>query len=335
MGFLGKLKRRIQWARERHFLNQDGKDALTVMETMDDDPLSYGDTTMDQPQGLGALLLSPTRCFSKAHTFFDDEHDAIDHLIKMHTSHGAACSTYIPDGRGGDGVFRSAIVGQRDQECPTLTVDSDGEGDDDDGVGLLSRSGPRSYSWEKYENDEDIFEPSFEIALMDPDLYAIGTLPDSPPISPPTSPLPDNYKSNPTTNMNSNNNKKNDIFSFVVPVCTPLRLLAHQPQTRYDQKGQPFVHIYNEGLTTLYEAEETDDIILPCSPLANDDSHHTTNSSLQNWGSVESEDDVHMHARWALAREQLSQEYECEYEYSESEDDDDNDEDDIADYDTR
>jgi hypothetical protein len=89
-----------------------------------------------------------------------------------------------------------------------------------------------AYSFEQYE-EEIIFEPSFEVALMDPDAFSFG---------------PIEGKTGGDSCPRAVSASNDDIF--------PLPLCKHRAQKRYDLYGRPFVHIFHEGLTTLYEESE-------------------------------------------------------------------------------
>jgi hypothetical protein len=138
--------------------------------------------------------------------------------------------------------------GVREDEYENLVHSSDSsEEDESDHIGLLAPT-PRdsmstsrrtlfAYSFDKYE-EESIFEPSFEVALLHPDQLTVS-------IPEPETPdgeavyIPPNPRSHP----------------FPKPIPIPLR--KPKPQRRYDKNGRPFLHIFHTGLTTLYEEDST------------------------------------------------------------------------------
>lgn len=91
-------------------------------------------------------------------------------------------------------------------------------------------------------------------------------------------------------------------------------------QTRYDQKGNAFVHIYTEGLSTLYESTEESS----CSSIDSDVTRNEEYSAaLSRYRGIDKDrrskslrlhpvedfaEDIHIRARWALARRQLVRE---------------------------
>jgi hypothetical protein len=199
--------------------------------------------------------------------------------------HGViATSTPVPKSSNKPKQFFDDDLPERDDEqLLGLTENSDcyhlqASDEERDDARLLNStstgSGKRSfaYSFDQYEEEEIIFEPSFEVALMDPETLLL----DSPlaekvlvreDVPPKTSPEP--LLVQPTE-------------VALDPVPPPKK----QPlaKRRYDLYGRPFLHIFHEGLSTLYE--ESDD------------------------GKQEEPvpDDDKIRARWELALEQMNSE---------------------------
>jgi hypothetical protein len=155
---------------------------------------------------------------------------------------------------------------------------SPSDDDERDDVRLLGSSDTDNnnrslaYSFEQYE-EEIIFEPSFEVALMDPDEFSFRSIENKTGVD--AAPRP----------VSAANND----------IC-PLPLSKQRPQKRYDMYGRPFVHIFHEELTTLYEESED----LKCG------------NKERN---VKTEDEAKISARWELALEEMANEDFDNYEW--------------------
>jgi hypothetical protein len=241
MGLFGNLKEKL--VRRRAIARKGDKDALTVTSTSEEtysfEPSSHT-TEVYRLFSEESLSSSPrhnttttTTAGSRVMNFFDgnktskySENDRDDlHLLPELTSLG-----------------RRSEGSDTDDE---FDADEDKENERDN-VRLLSlgskenRACRFAYEFDEYK-EELIFEPSFEVALMDPDHFEKM--------------MNDSANTETMSLGNTLNGSKNapayddksHLEPILLPICRPL------PQKRYDHNGNPFLHIFHDELSTLYE----------------------------------------------------------------------------------
>ena len=98
-----------------------------------------------------------------------------------------------------------------------------------------------AYEFDEYE-EELIFEPSFEVALMDPDHFE-KMMNDSTNME--TKSFGNNL--NGSRNATPYDDESHLESTIPLPICRPLA------QKRYDHNGKSFLHIFHDDLSTLYE----------------------------------------------------------------------------------
>ena len=149
------------------------------------------------------------------------------------------------------------------------TISDEEERDDIRLLGSADSDTNLSFDFDRFQ-EETIFEPSFEVALMDSSLS--GSVEDA-------------TTATRQSSMAGFHNKEGRF-----PALS--NKLHHSAQKRYDCYGRPFVHIFHEGLLpTLYEEEE-------------EESQDCCND--EQCGSPAGPDEARIRARWELALEQMS-----------------------------
>jgi hypothetical protein len=240
MGLFGNLKEKLK--RRRAVSRKNDKDAITVASTSEEtvffEPTeeymifseeslfssprqnnttatATATTTTTTPTG-GSRLVN---FFNGKKTSKYDENDRDDlHLLPMLTSLG-----------------RRSEGNDTDDEFDWWDEDKENERDH---VRLLSARSKEdttetfAYEFDEYE-EELIFEPSFEVALMDPDHFE-KMMNDS------------TYTLNGSKNAPTHHHESH-LEPIPLPICRPL------PQKRYDHNGNSFLHIFHDDLSTLYE----------------------------------------------------------------------------------
>jgi hypothetical protein len=128
--------------------------------------------------------------------------------------------------------------GKENEESDMLGLLSDGKGSWGNSPGKFA------YQLDQFEEDA-IFEPSFEIALMDPMKFDEIMFPRS---TFPNSRHFNGKEDDQSINSNYSTESESDSNSGGFP--TPIKVV---PQRRYDRTGQAFLHIFHDDLSTLYE----------------------------------------------------------------------------------
>jgi hypothetical protein len=255
MGILEKLRRRMRRTRD------GSKDALTVVSTCDE-----------------TYCIGESNNNEETYSLFSDE------LLSPHN--GAIVTTSAPKS-----CRPMTFFGDDDlillEETQFGNHSSDEERDD---VRLLlatstssdsNRSPAYYYSFDQHYEEEIIFEPSFEVALMDPETLLLA--------SPRAEAMPEVEAA-----AESSTDKESKSTHYLSPVPFPQR--PPKPQKRYDLYGRSFVHIFHEGLATLYESDEEGREAVP--PIATRSKLVSVRQSVP--------DDVQIRARWELAKEQMT-----------------------------
>lgn len=288
MGVLAKISRRV-------FPFRHGvKDGLTMVTTAEEEnAASTSATTMNSDDDVdicrqciaeplsphhGTILTAPVPQSRGAHAFFSDDfdqklyNDEDDDTImgSMILLHASNCSS---------GSSSSFEDGNRDALTSPLQSDPVGTIPNYDGSIL-----------EDVKAKIDIVEePSFEISLME----------DSREVPP--SPLKN-------LSLAFKIPRKNSSSSSHLGPRPEHRSL--KPQKRFDQYGRPFVHVYTEGLSTLYELNES-------TPIHGVD--QAPHGAMTEVIDKEESDDLQLQARWTLASHQMKHEdKECECNTSSS-----------------
>ena len=254
MGFMGKLKNRMGRNTAHIGGNSDfgsDKDSLTV-STSSEEPFLLGESSkpieeMDLFFVSGLTSSGPSknrrshgkinlkrnnrklfdRKIRKGSKDKDDNRDDENHLL----------------GERGDWSNDDFDFGA---DFDTL---SDKENDSDK-LGLLSAGegswgntkGKFAYQLEQFE-EEAIFEPSFDIALMDP--LQFDKL-----VFPRTSLSASKATDDDLQSINSDFSTESETDSNSEGHSAPIKVV---PQKRYDRAGEAFLHIFHDDLSTLYE----------------------------------------------------------------------------------
>lgn len=286
MGVFAKISRRV-------FPFRHGvKDGLTMVTTAEDEnagSISGGETsatTMHSDDEVepcrrfvaeplsphhGAIMTTPAPQSRGTHTFFSDDLDQ---------------KLYIDDD---DDTMMGSMILLHASNCSSGSAGSFEE-DNRDAVTSSSDFGAISKSdcsiLENIKAKVDIVEePSFEIALME-------ASPEVPPS--PLKQLSLAFKiPRKTSNSSSDFGRRHDRRSM-------------KPQKRFDQNGRPFVHVYTEGLSTLYEYNEDTPV-----QGAHQPSLHASSEDIAC--EKRESDDPQLQAHWTIASHQLKHEgKECE-----------------------
>lgn len=286
MGVLSKISRRVF-----HF-RQGVKDGLTMVTTTEEENVPYivggvtDATTMNSDDEVeicrqciaeplsphhGIIVTTPGPTSGGTHKFFSDDYDQ---------------SLYEDD----DDTTMGPMILLHASNCSSGSTSSGDEADRAPGLSRSESTDSRRYDTLHSRNkttgrEEDIaVEPSFEVAWMETSF-------DVPP-----SPLENMIlKKGNASNASLHSKECNNYLDIV------------KPQKRFDQYGRPFVHVYTEGLATLYEFGEKTPV-------------HATEPILMEPELLDmqksSSDDIQIQARWALSRDQFSQHMEKEVKES-------------------
>lgn len=167
--------------------------------------------------------------------------------------------------------------------CSTVSMAEQEVDDNDDDMTILL--GEQYYYHEELEQQhpsdhlevQTTMEPSFEIALMNS-------------IAPRNDDVPPLDMDPSSSHAMTGEDVINDLQNDTLATCFLVR-----PQTRYDIEGKAFVHIYNEGLSTVPEANSMSNQQVS--------SRSSLSKMVSNQKSISDEQKVQ--ARWGLARDQL------------------------------
>jgi hypothetical protein len=204
MGMFGNLKDKLM--RRRAFGRKGDKDALTVASTSEE-----------------TYIFELSSHSMQAYTTLFPEDSSSSYLLPELTSLGRRS-----EGDDTDEDFDS-------------DEDKENERDNVRLLSTISKDNPThtfAYEFDEYE-EELIFEPSFEVALMDPDHFeqmmngSIST----------------ETKSLGNILNGSKNAAAHDDESHLEPIPLPIPL----PQKLYDHHGNSFLHVFHDDLSTLYE----------------------------------------------------------------------------------
>jgi hypothetical protein len=256
MGILEKLRRRMRRSRD------GSKDALTVVSTCDEtyfigesnNEETYSRLFSDEllsPHN-GAIVTTSAAKSCKPMTFFGDD----EPILPEEAQFGNHSS-------------------DEERDDVRLLLATSTSSDSNRG------SSAYYYSFDQHYEEEIIFEPSFEVALMDPETLLLA--------SPRAEVMPE-VEAAAEDSSTDKVSKSAHLSSVPFPQKPP------KPQKRYDLYGRSFVHIFHEGLATLYESDEEGREAVP--PIA-------TRSKLVSVKQSVS-DDVQIRARWELAKEQMT-----------------------------
>jgi hypothetical protein len=275
MGILEKIRRNIR----RTSSTRGSKETLSISSTCDE-TFYIGDTNEDtyvlfsgEPRSPhnGAITTTSIPKSIKQKKFFDDNESSNRNNLQSPNGH-----------------FRREEPGEPYCEYNS----SDEERDDIRLLGSTNSNSIRSsaYSFDPYE-EETIFEPSFEVALMDPETLLLD--------SPKAEVMPDGENpAKPTVPQSVS------AENLQHPVPLPQR--KPKAQKRYDLYGRPFVHIFHEGLATLYEDPDDVGALVAAPPIS-------TRSKIAS-GKQRVPDDIKIRARWELALEQTSRVGACDWD---------------------
>ncbi len=281
MGVLAKISRRVFSSR------QGVKDGLTMVTTTEEENVpcivggETGGTTTNSEDDLeicrqcvvepppphhGVILTSPSSKSCGIHKFFSDDFDQTLYDDDEDTMTGPMILLHASDclsGSSGSGSSDEVDHTQMMEHMDTTTTES--------------RRSDNVPSCGYDTSDDTIEEPSFEAAWMESSFEV------------PPSPLEH-------LSLGTKITGKGQRSSSASRKCLEQRL--SKPEKRFDQYGRPFVHVYTEGLSTLFEfsektpvhcAESMGTLLLP--------------QTLEMQKSA-SDDDLQIKARWEVSRQE-------------------------------
>lgn len=265
MGILTKLSRRFL----KTSSSRVSKDTLSTSSTSSEDSLYAGDSNEETYLFFSEDLDSSSRNGISFKTSIVKNTPKRNVLVNDRPASDRDDLLLLSDHDGREELFAEYC------DYDSCKDEEDDIGDDIRLLGSRSLTNNRSfaYAFDQYE-EEDIFEPSFEVALMDPETLLL----DSPKADKTISPV--------------------ELFIPPALQTEPLPHRKIKPQMRYDVYGRPFMHIFHEGLATLYEAPEGIDASAP--------PPRSTRSKLMH-KKQSIPDYIKTQARWELTLEQMNE----------------------------